>query len=173
MGLFDKLFGTKEIAEAGSEVISKTVDSVANAVDKFVLTKQEKLDYEKQRLEQDFRFKTYEEENFQKVLDRDLDYYKIDSNDRLDARNLANKELLQDDIFVRRFRYIFAIGLCLPTFIYIGCITFLNIPKENQRFADVILGFLMSTVIGTVIGFFYGSSHSSMSKDNTINNLTK
>ena len=34
----------------------------------------------------------------------------------------------------------------------------LEIPKENIRFADTILGFLLGTIISAIIQFFYGSS---------------
>ena len=33
-----------------------------------------------------------------------------------------------------------------------------EIPKENIRFADTIVGFLLGTIIATMFGFFYGNS---------------
>lgn len=172
MGLFDKIFGTTDMANAGGAVIAKTVDSIASGVDKFIYTKAEKAVDERLKEEQEFRFRTYEAENFQKVLDRDLEYYKQDTIDRSNARELAKAELNQEDIFVKRFRYYFACYWAITSCGYIGCITFINIPKENMRFADMILGFLLGTIIATIITFFYGSSHNSAVKDNSINNLT-
>lgn len=76
----------------------------------------------------------------------------------------ANDEAL----FNRRFLAWFAVGLVACSFAYIGCITFMVVPKENQRFADTVLGFLLGTLLGTLITFFYGSSKSAQNKDDTI-----
>lgn len=43
-------------------------------------------------------------------------------------------------------------------FLYIGAITFLPIPKENIRFADTALSFLMGTVVGGAYGFLVTGS---------------
>lgn len=51
---------------------------------------------------------------------------------------------------------------------YLTAITFLAIPKENIRFADMFSGFLLGTVISALIQFRYGSSVSSRKKDETI-----
>lgn len=51
---------------------------------------------------------------------------------------------------------------------YIVAITFGAIPKENQRFADTILGFLLGTAIGAIIQFFFGTTLSSGAKNATI-----
>jgi hypothetical protein len=34
----------------------------------------------------------------------------------------------------------------------------MEIPKENIRFADTVVGFTLATVVGTFMGFFYGNS---------------
>jgi multisubunit Na+/H+ antiporter MnhE subunit len=51
----------------------------------------------------------------------------------------------------------FAIG-------YIILITTYNIPEKNLRFVDVVLGFIMGTVVSTILNFFFGSSQSSKDK---------
>ncbi len=76
-----------------------------------------------------------------------------------------------DSIFNRRFLAYFAIGLCLAAFGYVVAITFVTIPKENARFADTVLGFILGTVMATPIAFFYGSSKSSQAKDKAIREL--
>lgn len=74
-----------------------------------------------------------------------------------------------DDIkFNRRFLAYFAVGLCLAAMAYIACVTFLPIPKDNVRFADTVIGFVMGTVLGTPIGFFFHSSKSSQTKDQAL-----
>ena len=48
--------------------------------------------------------------------------------------------------------------------VYIFLITFTFIPEMNVRFADTILGFLLGTVVATILNFFLGSSASSKEK---------
>ena len=43
-------------------------------------------------------------------------------------------------------------------------------PKENQRFADMCIGSL-TTIVLTIIAYFFGSSHNSSVKDDTIKKL--
>jgi hypothetical protein len=47
---------------------------------------------------------------------------------------------------------------------YIFFITFGTIQESNVRFADTILGFLLGTVVATIINFFLGSSAGSKEK---------
>lgn len=75
------------------------------------------------------------------------------------------------DIFNRRFLAYFAVGLCVAAMAYVAAITFLPLPKDNARFADTVLGFILGTVMATPIAFFYGSSKSSQAKDATIQTL--
>lgn len=59
----------------------------------------------------------------------------------------------------------FAIGIVVVCFIYFFCVTFLRIPETGQRYADLILGFLIGTAVASVINFYWGSSEGSKSKD--------
>lgn len=81
------------------------------------------------------------------------------------ARELQSVALNQSDVFSKRFVYFFATGWSLFSILYIGFITFASIPAPNIRFADTILGFILGTVIATIINFFFGSSKQSQSKD--------
>ena len=164
MPFWDKIFGS-------TSAIKDVIGAVGDTVDRFVLTKQEKLDYERLQEEQEYRLKVFEAENYQKELDRQLELYKLDNEDRANARELNKSELAQDDIFIRRFRYYLAGFWTIASIAYVGCITFINIPKDNQRFADVILGFILSGIMGTIIAYFFGSSHNSSVKDDTIKKL--
>ncbi len=164
MPIWDKIFGS-------TSAIKDVIGAVGDTVDRFVLTKQEKLDYEKLQAEQEYRLKVFEADNYQKELDRQLEFYKLDADDRANARELNKSELAQDDIFIRRFRYYFASFWTLASVAYIGCISFIEMPKENQRFVDVILGFILSGIMGTIIAYFFGSSHNSSLKDDTIKKL--
>lgn len=64
----------------------------------------------------------------------------------------------------RRFKYLLAIVSIVATFAYLTAITFVDIPKENIRFADTIMGAMITLVLATVYNFFYGSSEGSHRK---------
>lgn len=75
------------------------------------------------------------------------------------------------DLFNRRFLAYFAVGLCVAAMAYVAAITFIPLPKENARFADTVLGWLLGTAMATPIAFFYGSSKSSALKDAAIRDM--
>ena len=54
------------------------------------------------------------------------------------------------------FRKILAIFFSVASISYMGCITFCEIPKANINNANIILGFLISTALSTIIGFYFG-----------------
>jgi hypothetical protein len=85
--------------------------------------------------------------------------------DTANARNMQVEALRQEDVFSKRFIYIFATFWSIFAAGYIGFITFGHIPEDNQRFADTILGFLLGTVVATILQFFFGSSMGSKDKD--------
>jgi len=89
----------------------------------------------------------------------------LDMADRQKARELAMESIKSDDKFIRRFNYTFAIYSVSIGFIYIFLITFLTIPPENVRFADTILGVVISAMIVGIYQFIYGSSLGSKFKD--------
>ena len=80
------------------------------------------------------------------------------------ARGMQNTALNQGDNFSKRFVYYFASFWSLCAALYIGFITFGTIPETNIRFADTILGFILGTVIATILNFFFGSSSGSKAK---------
>lgn len=94
-----------------------------------------------------------------------LAYLNAEVKDKSDARAMQSIALGQSDLLSKRFVYGFAIYWSVVASIYIACITFINIPTTSVRFADTILGFLLGTIITTIIQFFYGSSYGSRLKD--------
>ncbi len=58
------------------------------------------------------------------------------------------------------FRKYLAAFLSLAAFLYMVLITFCEVPEANINNANVILGFLISTALSTLIGFYFGTSES-------------
>lgn len=85
-----------------------------------------------------------------------------------DALYLSDKKSareMQSDIAVnsksrvaREFVYWYAAIITIMACVYIGCVTFMTIPEGNERFADTALGFILGTIISSIMGFFYGAS---------------
>jgi len=89
------------------------------------------------------------------------------------ARDMQKVALTQNDWLAKHFVYLLASVWSLFAALYIGFITFGNIPETNVRFADTILGFILGTVIATILQFFFGSSRSSQVKDETIKSAVR
>lgn len=100
----------------------------------------------------------------QKLAELELEYAKLDAANVADARAMQIAALNQDDVFSKRFVMYLAVFWSVFAVAYISFITFGNIPAANVRFADTILGFILGTVIATVLNFFFGSSQSSKDK---------
>lgn len=107
--------------------------------------------------------------------DRKLDLAEIDAllRDTQSARSMQTAALNQEDVFAKRFIYYFSIFWGLFAALYVAAITFGNVPEQNVRFADTVLGFLLGTLISQIVAFFYGSSRSSQVKDKLIEDVVK
>lgn len=95
----------------------------------------------------------------------ELEYQKLLQMDTQSARDMQVAALGEEDGISKRFVYFFAGAWSIFAITYISAITFGTIPQENTRFADTILGFLLGTIIATMIQYFYGSSMGSKLKD--------
>jgi hypothetical protein len=89
----------------------------------------------------------------------------IDLKNMQGAREMQLKAMDSDDPLVRRFVYYFISFWSVLCAVYIGCITFLDIPEDNVRFADTILGFVLGTMVAAMFQFLLGSSLGSRKKD--------
>lgn len=67
---------------------------------------------------------------------------------------------------------IFAGFLCLDMAFMSYALVYENIPSNNREALLLLLGNLLG-VIGLIAGYYYGSSQSSRSKDETIKSMTK
>jgi hypothetical protein len=92
----------------------------------------------------------------------------IDLKNTQNARDMQQKAMESEDPVVRRFVYRFAWLWSFFAISYIFVITVCNIPEKNIRFVDVVLGFIMGTVISTILNFFFGSSQGSKLKTNEL-----
>lgn len=52
--------------------------------------------------------------------------------------------------------------------LYIGAVTFMPIPADNIRIVDTIIGFLLGTIVSTVMTYWLGSSLGSKMKDQKV-----
>lgn len=80
------------------------------------------------------------------------------------ARNMQMAALGQDDLFSKRFVYLFAAAWSVFSMIYFAAVTFAEVPSEGQRIADTILGVLIGQVLGGMFSYFYGSTKGSAEK---------
>lgn len=82
----------------------------------------------------------------------------------MSARDMQTAALSQDDVFSKRFVYYLAAFWSIIAGVFIFAITFGSVPEDNIRFADMVSGFLLGTVIATIMNFFFGSSFGSSKK---------
>ena len=101
----------------------------------------------------------------QKLQELELEYAKLAQENTKDARAMQVAALQQSDIFSKRFVAYLSAFWSIMAVTYIGFVTFTAIPESNVRFVDTILGFLLGTVVATVLNFWLGSSAGSRAKD--------
>jgi CDP-diglyceride synthetase len=108
-----------------------------------------------------------------KLAQIDLEKLKLAQQNTIDARDMQKIALQQDDVFSKRFTMYLTMFWSFTATIYIAFITFSDIPSQNVRFADTILGFILGTVIATVLNFWFGSSDGSKKKAEILEHLQK
>ncbi|WJN61346.1 hypothetical protein [Pseudomonas sp. SO81] len=109
----------------------------------------------------------------QRLLELDAEESERDRQDRASARAMQIAALQQEDPFSKRFVYYFAAAWSLFAMGYLLLITLYAIPESAQRYADTTLGFLLGTIIATIVAYFFGSSRASAGKDQNISALAE
>ncbi|MBS3796710.1 hypothetical protein [Pseudoalteromonas sp. BDTF-M6] len=92
------------------------------------------------------------------LVNRENELDKLAFQNTQSARQMQISALNQDDKFSKRFIYYYAWFWSIVTALYIGLITFTEIPEASTRFADTILGFILGTVVASILNFFFGNS---------------
>ena len=108
---------------------------------------------------------TMHPEHMVKLQEIDLEKLKADHANTADARAMQKAAMASGDKFVARFVPILSSFWSVVATTYIFAVTFMEIPAANQRFADTVLGFMLATVVATILNFFLGSSDGSKKKD--------
>lgn len=137
----------KEVVE---EKLGVKITEQSFTTDQLVILKQKEIEHEEWLIE---------------AARKDAEMYLRDVQD---ARDMQKEALKQDDIFSKRFVYYFAMAWSGFAMVYLGLITFINIPQQSIRFVDTVLGFLLGTIVATLLQFFFGSSKQSKAKDDVI-----
>jgi len=110
----------------------------------------------KNLISKDDKLTTSQKANALELLNYDLENTK-------DARDLQKIALQQDDLFSKRFVYYLATFWSVIGASYLFFATFTTV--VNPKMADTVLGFLLGTIVATIINFFFGSSQGSKDKD--------
>ncbi len=84
------------------------------------------------------------------------------------ARDMQEKAIASGNPFAFMFVNVYASYWTLFGSVFITFIVFGDIPEENLRFADLVLGFLFGSALSPILSFYFGSSKSSQHKDETI-----
>lgn len=135
--------------------VAKVVSSIGETIDTFVLTKEEK---EKLKLET------------QKLVNEQMN---IIAQDISNARNLQVEALKQEDKVAKRFIYYYSWFWSFVCVAYIGGITFVPLDESKNHIVDTILGFLLGTLVASIITYFYGSSAGAAKNREVIQEIAK
>jgi hypothetical protein len=103
-----------------------------------------------------------------KLQELELEYAKLDNEDRASARAMQIAALQQEDWFAKNFLYIFTSVWSIFAMVYFAFVTFGTVAESGIRMADTILGVLIGTVLTGFFNFFFGSSKGSKDKSDAL-----
>lgn len=100
--------------------------------------------------------KALSEEFKLKLEEFELEHARIEAADRDSARNLQANAFSSGDRFASRFIYYLAIFWSIIGATFIVMVFFISPPEKNLRLVDTLEGFLLGTIVSTIIGYFFG-----------------
>ncbi len=166
-GAVDK--GTQKVASLIEEKTGIDINRAAEAQGlseaELVKLKEFELQYQEQLMQ-------YNES----IEQLNLEYEKARLADVQDARGMQEKAMENEDPFIRRFIYVYAILLTFLSFGFLYLVLFnpggiIDDKGANKDLVNTITGFLLGTTMSAVIGFFFGSSSGSADKGKQIEKM--
>lgn len=145
MGKFKEKNGKTMVGAFLQSVAPNIIDVVGD-----VLPSNGALGIVKNLIQKDDKLTANEKVEALRLLELDLENVK-------DARDMQKEALKQNDVFSKRFLYYLSTFWSLIAACYFFLATFT--PVMNDKIADIILGFLLGSVVGVMMNFFYGDSH--------------
>jgi len=145
--------GKFSLKDLFSSSVGALVDSVGNAIDKNITNKEEKMQLQKEIEKQ--------------IQDFTVQMEVLNVENTKSAREMQVAALQQDDKFSKRFAYYLASFWSIVGAGYIVSATWF--PVVNEKMADTVLGFLLGTIVATIINYFFGSSKGSKEKQDLLN----
>jgi lipopolysaccharide export LptBFGC system permease protein LptF len=114
--------------------------------------------------EQVVELKRLEIEHAQYLISIHMTDRRMTLEDRANARELQKSALKQEDRFSKRFVYVLATLFMVLSFGYATAVTFIELPESQSTVANVFLGGVITTGLGGIFNFFFGSSKGSKDK---------
>lgn len=136
-----------DIAPSISKLLNSDNDNIVEGISIILLTS---INLDTDKAPEDFK---YQLQNNKKLV-----HSKLKELNKIFESSCNQDILKNEDVFIRRFPYCFSLITTMATLIYVFVVTIFPIPKENLRVVDTSLGFMLGSVLSTIIGYFFGSS---------------
>lgn len=105
------------------------------------------------------------------LAEHDHKEYLAEIKDRQDARAMQVENLKYGDRFTKRFVYWYAGAMTFLIFVVLILLFFVEIPSDNKRIIDMIIGGLVTTGLSGIFQYFFGSSEGSKNKESMLSNI--
>jgi hypothetical protein len=111
--------------------------------------------------------------NLEKLKEMELEFYKIDAQDRNSARNREIEMAKADVHFItKNIASLLALGTLAGSMIMTALIFFVDFPDSQENIIIFALGFLSSSAT-QVLSYYFGSSQGSKEKTEEIKGMMK
>lgn len=155
------------VGKAGGNIIEQTLGSITKTVDEFHLSKEEKAEIQNKITEG----LNKHQEAILEAANRELELHNAEM-DSARKRDIEANNSQHSSWLARNIAALLAITITVGCFIMWYIVLFKDIPKEKEVLVSGILGSLTTIDMG-VIGYYFGSSHSSSKKQEAINEILK